>query len=341
MTDTPRTLGYSMPAEWERHEGTWLAWPKNRETFPKEILPGVEAAYKAMVEALAPGEKVRILVDSEQERQRVIKIVGDLTNVEFHTLKTADVWVRDYGPIYVRNGKLAITKWRFNAWGNKYEDLMEDDGAGEVIMRSTGLPAYRPGIVLEGGSIEVNGRGTILTTEQCLLNKNRNPSLGKSEIESKLRDYLGATHVVWLKSGVEGDDTDGHVDDIARFVGPSRALCAVEADPKDPNSRSLEEDRVILEGSTDQDGRKIGVVDLPMPKRVDSPFGRLPASYANFYIGNASVLVPAFGGDEDEEALRIIGRQFPDRKAVGIDCTGLVIGLGTIHCVTQQIPVPP
>ncbi len=338
MSDTPLSLGYSMPAEWEKHEATWLSWPKNRETFPPETLPGVEAAYCAMVEALSQGETVKVLVDDEGEARRVTSILGGTRNVEFHTVRTADVWVRDYGPIYVRNGDLAVTKWVCNAWGGKYADLMEDDDAGMKISESTGLPVFRPGLVLEGGSVEVNGRGALITTEQCLLNPNRNPTLGKAQIEGYLRDYLGCRHVTWLQKGIEGDDTDGHVDDIARFVSPRRVVCAVDEDERDPNHSVLAENKAILENSTDQDGRKLDVVPLPMPKRVESSYGRLPASYANFYIGNAVILVPAFGCEQDEDAREILGREFPSRKVVGINCRGLVFGLGTLHCVTQQVP---
>jgi agmatine deiminase len=330
--------GWSMPAEWERHEATWLSWPKNPETFPPEILPGVEAAYTAMVEALSRGEKVKILVDDAKEERRVGEILAGIENLEFHRIRTSDVWVRDYGPIYVQGGGLEVTKWTFNAWGGKYEDLMEDNNAGDRIAGSTGLSVIRPGIVLEGGSVEVNGRGTLITTEQCLLNRNRNPTLSKGMIEGYLRDYLGGRNVIWLKSGIEGDDTDGHVDDIARFVTPRRVVCAEEEDEKDPNHDVLVADQEILASSTDQYGRELEVVSLPMPRRADSQFGRLPASYANFYIGNGAVLVPAFGCEEDEEAREVLKREFPGRRIVSIDCRGLVFGLGTLHCVTQQVP---
>ncbi|MFI5404684.1 MAG: agmatine deiminase family protein [Candidatus Gagatemarchaeaceae archaeon] len=328
-----------MPAEWERHEATWLSWPKNPETFPQEVLPGVEAAYTAMVDALSRGEKVRVLVDDMDEERRVGELLSGIENIEFHRIRTADVWVRDYGPIYVRGRGQALTKWMFNAWGGKYDDLMEDSLAGDRIADSAGLPVFRPGIVLEGGSVEVNGRGTLMTTEQCLLNPNRNPTLSRAQIEEYLHDFLGGRKIVWLKSGIEGDDTDGHIDDIARFVGPYRVACATEENAKDPNHGVLAKNRAILESASDQDGRKLEVVSLPMPRRADSQFGRLPASYANFYIGNAVVLVPAFGCEQDEEARETLRREFPGRRIVSIDCRGLVYGLGTLHCVTQQVPV--
>ncbi len=327
-----------MPAEWERHEATWVSWPKNQETFPKEVLPGVEGAYEVMVEALSEGEKVKVLVDDEAEKRRVTTILRGAKNVEFHMIRTADVWVRDYGPIYVKGGGLEVTKWVFNAWGNKYHDLKEDDEAGVRMAESTGLRVLKPGIVLEGGSVEVNGEGTLITTEQCLLNANRNPGMGRREIETSLEKYLGGRHVIWLKSGIEGDDTDGHVDEIARFVAPRKVVCAAEREAGDPNQKVLSWNRAVLESSSDQDGRRLEVVEIPMPKRVDSKYGRLPASYANFYIGNAAVLVPAFGFEEDDEVRDVLRRAFPGRRIVGVDCRGLVHGLGTIHCVTQQVP---
>lgn len=338
MTDTPASLGYRMPAEWEEHGATWLSWPKDTNTFPPEILPSVEAAYVKMANALGEGEEVKILVDDARTERRVASMLKGGGRFSFHRLATVDVWVRDYDPIYVRGRDLALVKWVFNAWGNKYDDLLPDNESGERIARSTGLRVFRPGVVLEGGAIDVNGSGTLLTTEQCLLNPNRNPGLGRKELESVLRDNLGATNIVWLKAGIEGDDTDGHVDDIARFVGPRRVVVAAEPDPSDPNHSALEESRRALEEARDQDGRDFDVITLPMPPRVSSAGGRLPASHVNFYIGNASVLVPTFGGDSDKEALNALGKVFQDRTVVGIDCRALVYGLGTIHCVTQQVP---
>ncbi len=327
-----------MPAEWERHEATWLSWPKDPNTFPPEILPSVEKTYTEMVQALTKGEEVRILVDDDDEEARVRSIIKHETRVSYHHLKTVDVWVRDYAPIYVKGDDLAITKWDFNAWGNKYQDLLPDNASGERIADSTRLKTFRPGIVLEGGSIDVNGEGTVITTEQCLLNANRNPKLRKATIEKVLSDNLAVDNFVWLGRGIDGDDTDGHVDDIARFAGPRKVLVAQESNESDINHRVLSSNKEVMEQSYDQGGSNLEVIEVPMPDPLSSSDGRLPASHLNFYIGNAAVLAPTFGGQSDKKALEVIQDAFPSREVVGIDCRGLVHGLGTIHCVTQQVP---
>ena len=326
-----------MPAEWEPHEGTWISWPKDPNTFPAQILPAVERTYVKMVESLGDGEVVHILVNDSRAESRVRALVRN-ARVSFHHIRTVDVWVRDYGPTYVSGGKGAVVKWTFNAWGNKYEDLKPDDRAGEEIAASSGLDVIRPGIVLEGGSIDVNGDGSLLTTEQCLLNPNRNPGLGRKELEAILRANLGVKDVVWLGSGIQGDDTDGHVDDIARFVGPRLVVAAAEPDQSDGNHGALMENLRRLEGSRDQDGRPLEVLEVPMPPRMVASDGRLPVSHLNFYVGNEVVIVPTFGGWSDKLALKRIQEAFPRLEVVGIDCRALVYGLGTLHCVTQQIP---
>jgi agmatine deiminase len=337
---TPSELGYRMPAEWERHDATWLSWPKDPDTFPAQILPKVEAAYVKLVEALGRDEEVRILVDDDRMKARAASMLGKEGRVRFIVLKTADVWIRDYGPTCVKGRDVALVKWRFNAWGNKYDDLLQDDEAGARLAALTGLRTFTPGIVLEGGSIDANGRGSLLTTEQCLLNPNRNPSLGKADVERVLKDALGVTNVVWLKDGIEGDDTDGHVDDIARFVGDRTVLVADEQDGDDPNHGALAEDRALLRRAKDERGRDFEVVRVPMPPRLEAADGRLPASHLNFYVGNGAVVVPTFGGESDRAALRTIEKAFPKRDVVGIDCRAMVYGLGTLHCVTQQVPAP-
>ncbi len=338
MAQTPASLGYRMPAEWEKHEATWLSWPKDPNTFPAEILPKVEVAYVEMVRALGSEDEVRILVDDAKAEARVASMLRGTGRVSFQRTKTVDVWVRDYCPIYVRGRDLAVVKWRFNAWGNKYDDLKADDAAGERVAESTGLRVFRPGVVLEGGSVDVNGGGTLMTTEQCLLNPNRNPGLPKDELAATLGDYLGATNVVWLKKGIEGDDTDGHVDDIARFVGPRSVVVADEPDGADPNHSVLQENIRVLDRALDEHGRAFEVTRLPMPGRIQSAEGRLPASHLNFYIGNGVVLLPTFGGESDGAAKEALQGLFPSRDVVGIDCRALVYGLGTLHCVTQQVP---
>jgi agmatine deiminase len=341
-TDTPFELGYSMPAEWARHESTWLSWPKNPLTFPPEIISKVEAAYVEMVEALAKGERVDLLVDDERAEDRVRSKLS-AKNMEFHRIESADVWMRDYGPIFVRkegrSPAVAATKWKFNAWGKKYDDLLPDNATGLKVAKSTGLKIFEPGIVLEGGSIDVNGRGTLLTTQQCLLNKNRNPQLGKAQLEGLLHDYLGVTSVVWLGEGVAGDDTDGHVDDIARFVNEDTVVCMAEPDVGDVNHKALKQDQDLLARHRDKQGRRLEVVPIAMPRGVEADGERLPASYANFYIGNSAVLVPVFGdARRDSAALETLSEYFHGRKIVPVDSRELVYGFGGIHCVSQQQP---
>lgn len=338
-SETPRALGYRMPAEWERHEATWISWPKNPDTFPPPILPRVEQTFVKMVDALGEAEEVRVLVDDVKSETKITSMLKKGGNVTFVRLKTMDVWTRDYLPTCVRGRDLALVKWIFNAWGKKYEDLLPDEEAGHRLADSTGLRVFRPEVVLEGGSIDCDGAGTVLTTEQCLLNSNRNPKMGKGGIEGVLGDYVGAGHVVWLKNGIEGDDTDGHVDDIARFVGPRSVLAAVEPRRSDPNHGALQENLTLLAHATDSGGRSLNVTEIPMPREVSSNGVRLPASHLNFYIGNRAVLVPIFGGKSDRTALEALGERFPTREVVGIDSRALVYGLGAIHCVTQQVPV--
>ena len=343
---TPRSLGYHMPAEWEAHEAIWLAWPYDLDSFPE--IESVEKAYAAMIKAIHKSEIVNLLVRDEMIRDQVVDRLReekvDLRRVHFHIISYADVWFRDYGPIFVVNrdlpsgkGRVAAVGWIFNAWGEKYPELMGDAAMPGLINQDLRMRLFLPGIVLEGGSIDVNGCGTLLTTEQCLLNGNRNPSLSREEIEGYLREYLGISKVIWLKQGIAGDDTDGHVDDMARFVGPTTVLCAYEDDPEDDNYLALKENYELLCRETDQDGRPLNVIKLPMPGPVGLE-SRLPASYANFYIGNDVVLVPVFGDRNDDKALGIIQEAFPERKVVAINCREMVAGLGAVHCVSQQQP---
>jgi agmatine deiminase len=328
-----------MPAEWEPHEGTWISWPKDPRTFPEGILPAVERAYVELVGALSQGEEVRILVNDSKAEARVKAMVKN-ARISFHRIRTVDVWVRDYGPTYLLGRRGGVVKWVFNAWGNKYEDLKPDNEAGEQIARESGLAVLRPGIVLEGGSIDVNGDGSMLTTEQCLLNPNRNPGVGRERLEEIFRTSLGVRNVVWLGEGIEGDDTDGHVDDIARFVGPRAVVAAVERSQGDRNHRSLEENLKRLKRARDQNGHPLEVTEIPMPRVISGPDGRLPATHLNFYIGNEAVVVPTFGGESDKLAVKGLQGAFPRHDIVGVDCRALVYGLGTLHCVTQQVPSP-
>jgi agmatine deiminase len=299
----------------------------------------VEEAYVKMVRALARGERVNILVDDEVMSRRVSSVVGDLSGVSYHKIRTADVWIRDYGPIFVRRaGGLTAVKWRFNAWGGKYDELLADDGVGLEVARAAGSPIVEPGLVLEGGSIDTNGRGVCLTTEQCLLNPNRNPGLTKDEIEGALSRYLGFSRFIWLGEGVVGDDTDGHVDDIARFVDSNTVVCMIEDNMEDDNHAALTGNIQRLMQATDENGERLRVLPIAMPKKRIGGDERLPASYANFYVGNAAVLVPAFDDDNDKAALDTLGNAFPGREVVGINCEALVYGFGGLHCVTQQQP---
>jgi agmatine deiminase len=340
--DTPQELGYHMPAEWERHDATWLAWPYDPVTFPKRVRK-VEKRYAEIVRELCQGETVNLAVRSADIKSKVadqLRKEGiELQKVHFQIWDYADVWFRDYGPIFVKNArekKIAIVQWRFNAWGNKYMELLKDANVPYFISERYGLALFRPGIVLEGGAIDVNGSGSLLTTEQCLLNENRNPEFSKREAERYLDEYLGANRVIWLKSGIEGDDTDGHVDNLARFVNPTTVLCSYEDDLRDANHAPLKQNYEILRKS------RLDIVKVPMPPaKYDAIRGsrrRLSSSYMKFYIGNEVVLVPTFQVGTDDLALKTIETAFPKRRVVGIDCSDLVYGAGTLHCISQQQP---
>lgn len=337
-----------MPAEWERHEGTWLTWPQNSITWPGAMLGKVERIYARMIQSLLKGERVHLLVGTPAHARKVQRLLPRSASTQrlvFHKARTVDTWIRDYGPIFVKRGaQLAFTKWIFNAWGGKYSDLARDTRVVDKLTALKDVRRWDPGIVLEGGSIDMDGQGTCLTTEQCLLNPNRNPSLDRRGIETYLKRYLGVQKTIWLKEGIEGDDTDGHVDDITRFVAPRTVLTAVEEDRADRNHALLDENLRILRRQTDARGRRLRVVELPMPGRVgpardDSPHDRLPASYANFYIGNAVILLPVYSHRNDKRAVNIVKKLFKGRQVVPIECTPLVYGLGSIHCVSQQQPL--
>lgn len=332
-----------MPAEWEKHEATWLAWPHNPETWPD--LPHMEDFYAEMISEIVLGEKIHILVNDikEEERayQKLFQKKIDISKINFLKIPTTDAWIRDYGPNFVFSSsrKLTVNQWIFNAWGAKYEEHQLDNEAAKQIVNSLRMPTVQTRMILEGGSIDSNGKGTILTTEECLLNSNRNSSLTKAKIESKLCEHLGAWQVIWLSEGIKGDDTDGHIDDIARFVNSNTVVCIAEANPKDDNYRVLTENKRRLLKACDQDGKKLNVIELPMPKPVYAKTGeRLPASYANFYIANQVVLVPVFNDPNDKKVIKIFEDLFPDRSVVGLDSKILVHGLGGIHCITHEEP---
>lgn len=349
MTDdhfnkTPSSSGYRMPAEWEKHEAIWLSWPHDPTDYPNG-LDNIHKTYIQIIKAIFNSEKVNLIVKNSSAKKNVEELLKkeniDRDKITFHFFNYMDIWIRDYGPIFIVNqneNKLAMTHWIFNAWGEKYEELKNDTIIPSLINQSMKIPCFTPGIILEGGSVDANGKGTLITTEQCLLNKKRNPNLSKKEIEFFLMEYLMGEKIIWLKQGIAGDDTDGHVDDIGRFVNPFTLLCAYEDDKDDENYTILKNNYDILKNSTDQDGNRFKIIKLPMPGFVGDGGKRLPASYANFYIGNDVVLVPVFGHENDQKALNVVQDCFPTRKVVGIHCFDLVHGLGTIHCVSQQQP---
>jgi len=339
---------FRMPAEWEPHYGTWLAWPHNKTDWPGKFVP-IPWVYAEIVRHIAAVERVLLIVDSADAREDARKVLVrahlSLDNVDFFTWPTNRGWLRDSGAIFVSDGKrLTALDWRFNAWA-KYDDWRLDDKLPARIAARFKLRRVQPAsdgrrIVLEGGSIEVNGRGALLTTEECMLSPEqaRNPGLTRSQLEEVISEYLGVRKTVWLNRGIAGDDTHGHVDDIARFVGPSTVVAAFEPDRSDPNHEPLQENFEILRRATDQDGHALQVIKLPMPAPVWFDRQRLPASYANFYICNQRVLVPTFNDPNDRLALNILADAMPDRQVVPIYCGDLVLGLGTLHCMTQQHP---
>jgi agmatine deiminase len=346
---TPHALGYRMPAEWEPHTATWLAWPHEKTDWPGKFAP-IPWVYADIVRHLSQVERVRILVtnaDAERVVRGILKKAGaNLSAVDLFRIPTNRGWIRDFGPIFVRNetGERAITNWHFNAWA-KYDDWKKDDAANDRLAAKLKCKHWRPEfrgrrVVLEGGSIDVNGRGTLLTTEECLLSpvQARNPNASREDLDELFRDYLGITHVLWLKNGIVGDDTHGHVDDLARFVNPTTVVTVVENDPSEANYDPLQENHALVREMKDQDGHPLHVETLPMPAPVYFDGQRLPASYANFYVANQIVLAPTFNDPNDAAALTTLADLFPGRKIIGIACLDLVLGLGTIHCMTQQEP---
>jgi agmatine deiminase len=340
-------MGYRMPAEWAPHAGTWLTWPRpDGISFPDKY-DTVPPVYAELIRHLTQVEEVNINVwNAEMEswvRDSLKKNMAPLERVRFHHFPAYEPWCRDHGPIFLvreQDGKRerAVVDWGYNAWGNKYPPFDLDDAVPQHVAKLRGLPLFSPGIVMEGGSIEVNGCGTVLTTEACLLNPNRNPQLNQTQIEQYLKDYLGVTNVLWLGEGIVGDDTDGHIDDITRFVNPTTVVTVVEENPQDDNYHLLQDNLKRLRALCDQDGNPFRIVELPMPGVVEYDGQRLPASYANFYIANGLVLVPTYRHTNDARAVAILQKEFPDRRVVGVDSTELIWGLGSFHCITQQEP---
>jgi agmatine deiminase len=331
-----------MPAEWEPHTATWLSWPRREGISFPEAYDRVLPTFREMVAALLRSEPVCINVSNGAHEAEAREVLKDLPQerLTFYTIPTNEPWCRDHGPIFLTRAedpRLAVVDWGYNAWGGKYPPFDLDDVVPTRIAETLSLPVWQGGMILEGGAIDVNGTGALLTTESCLLNANRNPSMTREQIETRMRDFLGVRDIFWLSRGTEGDDTDGHIDNLARFVGERTVLAVVEQDRNDPNYEPLQENLMRLR-EIRIEGEPLEIVLLPMPAKMERNDLRLPASYANFYIANRVILVPTFGDASDGVAVDTIQRAVPDRRAVPIDCRELIWGLGAFHCLTQQQP---
>ena len=349
LTDTkgimPADLGYYFPAEFADHDATWLSWPHKEASWPGKI-ERIYPPYAQFVAYISRGEKVNIMLTDEvmmnfalEELSKAGAVMG---NIRFHFFPTNDAWCRDHGPAFLINPdadeKKVVVNWKYNAWGDKYPPYDLDNMIPGKVADHLRRPCFHPGIVMEGGSVDFNGNGTLLTSTACLLNPNRNPHLNQVVLESYLRDYYGVEQILWLGEGIIGDDTDGHIDDITRFVSADTVVSAIESNKKDENYQPLKDNLELLESFRLLDGKPINVVELPMPAPVIYENTRLPASYANFYIANAAVVVPTFRDKNDEKALQIIAACFPERDVVGVDSLDIIWGLGSFHCLSQQEP---
>jgi agmatine deiminase len=344
LANTPKALGFYFPAEFDFHTATWLSWPHKEASWPGKI-ESIYPVYAAFIKFLAEGEKVKINVADEGMKSKALGLLQaadvDLTRVQFFFHATNDAWCRDHGPAFLINPaekKKMIVDWGYNAWGGKYPPYDLDDIIPTLIGRHYNIPVVHPGIIMEGGSVDFNGKGTVLTTTSCLLNTNRNPHLNQKQIEEFLHNYYGVSNILWLGDGITGDDTDGHIDDITRFVNTDTVVTVVEDDKKDPNYKPLQENLKSLSRMRLENGRQMNIVELPMPRAITYEQMRLPASYGNFYISNKYVVVPTFRDKNDDKALAILQQCFPDRKVVGLDSTDLIWGLGSFHCLSQQEP---
>jgi agmatine deiminase len=342
---TPKQAGYYFPAEFDKHAATWLSWPHKEASWPGKIHT-IYPSYSRFIRELTLGEDVCINVkDAAMQASAVghLEVAGvNMSRLRFFLHPTNDAWCRDHGPAFLVNPgaaqKKVIVDWNYNAWGNKYPPFDLDDVIPTLIGKALDLPVYHPGIIMEGGSVEFNGEGTLLTSTCCLLNPNRNPDLIQSQIETYLRDYYGVEQVLWVKEGIVGDDTDGHIDDTVRFVNGDTVLTVIEEDRASANYQLLQDNLGDLKKMRLLNGKQLNIVELPMPETVIYEEQQLPASYANFYIANESVIVPTFRCERDEKALRIIQDCFPGRRVVGIDSTDIIWGLGSFHCLSQQEP---
>ncbi|MGZ3945406.1 MAG: agmatine deiminase family protein [Mucilaginibacter sp.] len=336
--------GFHFPAEWAPHTATWVSWPHKEESWPGKIAT-IYKPYCEFIRIVSKAELVRINVVDEQMKAFAItqlQLAGvDMRKIEFFDFPTNDAWCRDHGPAFLINPETKqkiVVDWGYNAWGDKYPPYDLDDVIPTKIAQRFNLPVYHPGIVMEGGSVDFNGKGTVLTTTACLLNKNRNPHLNQQQIEGYLQNYYGVEKVLWLGDGIVGDDTDGHIDDITRFVNEDTVVTVIEENKADENYHILQENLQTLKTMRLLNGKYLNIVELPMPSPVNYDGQRLPASYANFYIANAAVVVPTYRCSNDDKALSILEACFPDRKVIGIDSTDIIWGLGSFHCLSQQEP---
>ncbi len=341
---SPKELGFFFPAEFAKHSATWLSWPHKEESWPGKI-ETIFPIYSQFVKLVAEGENVNINVADEKMKQKAIghlqKANADLSNIHFFFHPSNDAWCRDHGPAFLvhsKEKKKMVVKWNYNAWGGKYPPFDLDNQIPISIAKHYGLPLATPGIIMEGGSVDFNGKGTVLTSTACLLNPNRNPHLSKEEIEKHLIDYYGVENILWLGDGIAGDDTDGHIDDITRFVNDDTVVTVVEENKADENYKPLKANLELLAKMKLENGKSLNIVQLPMPAPVYHEGQRLPASYANFYIANKYVVVPTYRDKKDDQALDILQKYFPNRKVVGLDSADIIWGLGSFHCLSQQEP---
>ncbi len=342
---TPKQLGYFFPAEWEQHEATWLSWPHKEESWPGKM-ESVFASYSLFVKYLSQSEKVRINIVDEAMKASASKVLTDvganINNVEFYFNPTNDAWCRDHGPAFIINPKgeqkKAVIDWDYNAWGDKYPPYDKDDVVPTLIAQHFNWPIFYPRIVMEGGSVEFNGKGSLLTSKSCLLNKNRNPQLSQNQIENYLINYYGVEQILWVDEGIVGDDTDGHIDDTVRFVNEDTVVTVIEEAKNNENYAPLQRNLKQLQQMRLLNGKQLNIIELPMPDVVIYQNQILPASYANFYICNQFVIVPTFRCKYDEVALQRLAKCFPNHEVIGIDSTDIIWGLGSFHCLSQQEP---
>lgn len=341
---TPKAQGFFHPAEFAPHTSTWLSWPHKEASWPGKI-ETIFPIYAEFIKLVAEGELVNINVADEAMKTKALghlrEVNADLNKIQFHFHPTNDAWCRDHGPAFLINPttkKKVIVDWGYNAWGDKYPPYDLDDVIPTMIGKKLGIPVYHPGIVMEGGSVDFNGKGTVLTTTSCLLNPNRNPQLNQKQIESYLRDYYGVDNILWLGDGIIGDDTDGHIDDLTRFVNEDTVVTVVEQNKSDENYAPLKENLDLLKKLKLENGQKINIIELPMPAALSYQDQRLPASYANFYISNKYIVTPVFNDKNDDKALKILESAFPTRKVVGLNCVDVIWGLGAFHCLSHEEP---